>query len=151
MMKRPTIWVVIADGSRARIVVPTERKATYATIRSFDSPDSRLPARELGRAALGRTQESATPSRHGIEPRSDPHDRLQKEFAGEVAEALNGASESGMFDRLVLVAPQSVAAPLRHALDEAVRHKIAEVIAKDLTKTPDHELAAHLEAVERIR
>ena len=151
MSKHATIWVVIADGSRARIVVPTDRKSTYATLRSFDSPEARLPAHELGSATPGRTHESAGAARHGIEPRSDLHDQMETRFARDVAASLNAASARDEFDRLLLVAPPRVAAPLRDALDEPVRRKIAGEIRKDLTKTPDHELGAHLEAIEQVR
>jgi protein required for attachment to host cells len=130
---------------------PDERKSTYATLRSFGSPEARLPAQELGGATLGRTHESSGTGRHAIEPRSNPHDQMETRFAQEVAAALNAASARHEFDRLVLVAPPRVAAPLRDALNEAVRGKIADEIPKDLTKTPDHELGPHLEAVERVR
>jgi protein required for attachment to host cells len=48
------------------------------------------------------------------------------------------------FDRLVLVAPGHVLHDLRQALDQTASAKIVGSLAKDLTKTPDHDLMSHL-------
>ena len=151
MAKHPRIWFVIADGSRARIVVPTEKPGAYATLRELVSADAHLSSHELGSDSPGRAQESAGIGRHAIEPRVDMHDQAKERFAQEVAAALNTAAAQDEFDSLVLVAPPRIAAPLRHALTAGVRGKIAGELAKDLTKTPNDELGSHLAALEPIR
>jgi protein required for attachment to host cells len=76
---------------------------------------------------------------------------MQEAFAREVAGALNAASVLNEVDRIILVAAPRIGASLRDALDAAVRRKIVGELPKDLTKTPDHALGPHLEAVEQAR
>lgn len=150
MTKQPITWVVVADGEHARIVVTKEKGSSYVTLREFTSPAAHASSHELGADRPGRTQESATTVRHAIQPRSDPHEQAKQEFAREVATALNEASVNNEFDRIVLVAQPQLAATLRAGLAEAVRRKIVGALQKDLTKVPDHELARHFDAIDRI-
>jgi protein required for attachment to host cells len=144
MAKHPRVWVVVADGSRARILSPAGMPASYTTVRELVAAEARQSSHELGGSAPGRAQESAASVRHAIEPRVDLHEQAKERFAQEVAAMLNEAGAQGEFDSLVLVAQPRIAAPLRKALSAPVRHKISTEVAKDLTKTPNHELAQHL-------
>src|SRR5882672_1414353 len=145
MAKKPLTWVVIADGGRARLVACRDSEPRYVTLRELVSVAERTLSHELGADKPGRTAESATPARHALQPRSDPHELAKEAFAQEVAQVLNEASVEGAFDRLVLVAPPRIASVLRHGLGKAVQAKISGELAKDLTKIPDHELGDHLD------
>jgi protein required for attachment to host cells len=147
-MRHHITWIVVADGARGRILVPTEDLRDYRTARSFDSAAAHAAAHELGAAKPGRVHESATRMRHTIEPRKDPHLAAKDAFAGEIAAALNDAAATRAFDRLILVALPHTAASLRAALDETAASKIFREIHRDLTKVSDHDLPAHLRAAE---
>jgi protein required for attachment to host cells len=54
---------------------------------------------------------------------------------------------SKAYDRLVIVAAPSALGDLRPAISEQVRAKVTGEVAKDLTKTPDGEVAGHLKDV----
>ena len=54
----------------------------------------------------------------------------------------------GGFERLVLVAPAPFLSDVRERLSTAATAKLAHTLAKDLTNTPDHELATWLESLE---
>jgi protein required for attachment to host cells len=151
MTKRPVIWLVIADGGRARLVMRRETAPRYATFRELMSVAEQSPSRELGADRPGRSRESATTARHAIEPRSDPHELAKEDFAHEVAKVLNEAGAADEFDRIIMVAPPHIAAWLRHGLGKAVRAKIVGELPKDLTKVPDRELGRHLDEVARGR
>ena len=146
MRKGSRLWIVIADGSRARIVAPGDQPSAYKTVRVFDSPEARLSAHALGESPPGRAQESATSGRHAIESRSDPHEHAETAFLREVAAGIKAADKEGAFDQLLIVAQPRVAAALAENLPGSVKSKITAELAKDLTKTPDHQLAPHLAA-----
>jgi protein required for attachment to host cells len=147
-MKKPTIWYVIADGARARIVHRQEHASGYTTELELESSEARRPSREIWSDRPGRAGESAAPSRHALEPRQDPHEAAKKVFVHEVAAALEPLQ--GRFDGLVLVAPSKVLGELRAALPPQIRDKVSDELAKDLTKTPIGELGEHLPKLGRL-
>ncbi len=143
-----TIWILVADGAHARVVVPMPRRQ-FRTISSFDSTTARRRAGELAGEKLGRSFESATPMRHAIEPREDPKRAAKQEFLRYVAEEMNSAAAAGQFDHLVLVAPVAALNVLRPALDPQVAARVSGALAKDVVKVADADLADHLLAFWR--
>jgi protein required for attachment to host cells len=147
-MKKPTIWYVIADGARARIVHRQETASGYEVEFELESSDAHRPSREIWADRPGRAGESASPARHAMEPRQDPHEAAKRAFVHEVAGALD--RRHGKFDRLVLVAPARLLPELREALPAKLREKVSDELAKDLTRTPLGELGEHLPKAGRL-
>ena len=143
MPRRRVTWFVVADGSRARFHKRREEGDGYEVVATYESPEAHLPTHELMSDRPGRTQESAYPGRHAVEPRHDPHRARKDSFAQEVAAHLNAANAQGEFDALVIYAAPRALAPLRTELDEATRRKVKAEVAKDLTKVPFEELTLH--------
>jgi protein required for attachment to host cells len=142
-MKNAETLYVVADGGRARFIRFTENHQ-FRTVRVIESAHLHERSAELGRAPLSRVQESASPSRHGVEPRTDPHDRAERDFAKLIAETVNDDQTLGAFDALVLAAPSKVLAEVRGALSSKIAKKVTGEFAKDLTKVPDADLSKHL-------
>jgi protein required for attachment to host cells len=84
-----------------------------------------------------------------MEPHADAHRELKKKFARQLADALAAELERKSYDHLVIVAPPVALGDLREALSEPVRAKVTGEVPKDLTKTPDPEVAGHLADVLR--
>ncbi len=142
-MKKPTLWYVIADGGRARFVERDEDGA-FRTLSSFVSTELHKSAHELGRDRPARVQESASPTRHAVEPRRDLHEAAKDDFIRTVAAELSAKLKAGNFDELVLVAPPGVIAELKDSLTKPTANLVVRELHKDLTKVPDHELTSHL-------
>ena len=142
-MKNADTLYVVADGGRARFIRFTDNHQ-FRTIRAIESEHIHDRSSELGRAPPSRVQESASPTRHGVEPRSDPHDRAERDFARLIAATVNDDQGLGAFDALVLAAPSKVLAELRGALSSNIAQKITGDLAKDLTKISDADLMKHL-------
>lgn len=115
MRRHPKIWFVLADGSKARIL-------------------------------LHRVGEPRAFEEIACEP---PDDTTRPEAATEVAELINEAAAHGLFDALVLVAPQRTLSGLRHALHGPAGERLIHGEAKDLLGLPDPLLAARLSAMLR--
>ena len=138
----PRIWLVVADGEHARVVVPSQAEGQFRTERTYDSATAHMKSADLGTDRPGRVHESASPTRHGVSPRHDLHAEAKRGFAAFVAEQVSAAEHD--FDRLVLVAPGHALHDLRDALDARTAAKVTGALEKDLVKIPDHELSAHL-------
>lgn len=148
MPRHRITWIVIADGSRARILVAREGGVGFDIVSESASEAAHTPSREIWSDRPGRTQESGYSAHHSIEARQDPHDELKAAFVRGVAAQLNQAAGEKRFDGLILFAPPRCLGELRDALDEPARSKIKATAAKDLTKLPLAELPQHLEALD---
>jgi protein required for attachment to host cells len=134
---------VIADGGHARFVWPAEDNA-LRTREAMDSTTATKQTSDLVSDRAGRSFESASPSRHGITPRNDPHEMEKQKFARVVGDKVCELNGEAAFTEVILVAPAAVLAGIKDALDTATGLKIAGELAKDLVKVPDHELWPHL-------
>jgi len=142
-MKKAKLWYVIADGGRARFVEQDDRGA-FRTVSNFVSTELHKRSEELGLDRPARVQESASPTRHAVEPKRDLHDAAKEEFIRTVGAELAGLQKEGSFDELVLVAPPGVIRELKDALTKPVAERVVKELHKDLTKVPDHDLTSHL-------
>jgi protein required for attachment to host cells len=142
-MKKKRICYVIADGGRARLV-ERDGAGTYRTVSSFVSSDLHKSTHELGRDRPARVQDSAGPSRHAVQPRRDLHEAAKEGFIHTLAAELATLCTDDRYDALVLVAPPGALTVLRGALDKPSSALVLDELQKDLTKVPDHDLAAHL-------
>jgi protein required for attachment to host cells len=149
MPRRHTTWIIIADGSRARILAPREEELGFDIVSETTSAEAHVPSREIWADRPGHIQESGNSARHSIEPRHDPHEDRKVAFIREVASQLNVAAKEKRFDSLILFAPPRSMAELRERLDEGVRRKIKAAAPKDLTKVPLSELPSHLDALQQ--
>jgi protein required for attachment to host cells len=151
MMKLQTIWYVVADGGRARILQKRGRQGNrqegFDNRQEFVSANLHRQTHDLGTERPGRVRESATSAHHGVQPRQDFHQADKQSFVREVAAVLNEASQRDEFDGLILVAPAHALGDLRQALDAATQRKINGELQKDLTNVPNSDLAAHLSDV----
>ncbi len=125
-------WYVVADGGKARILTLTGGE--LRTLQHFDNSGHGDTAED---ASAGTSQLKA--------PKSDPHGQAKAHFARQVAARLNEAVRTGKLDEIVLAAPAHVLHDIREELDKAASAKLGKSLSKDLTNTPDHQLASHFE------
>ncbi len=123
-------WYVIADGGKARIA--TLSGGHMHALHHFDNSGHGDAAQD---PSAGTSQLKA--------PKSDPHDQAKAHFATQIAHRLNEAVRTGEVDEIVLAAPGHILHDIREALDKAATGKLIKSISKDLTNTPEHELAGH--------
>lgn len=142
-MKKAKIWYVIADGGKARFVERDENGA-FRTVVSFVSTELRNRSSDMGRDRPARVHESATPTRHAVEPRRDLKEAAEAEFVRLVAEEIDAGYKRKQFDRLVLVAPAGHLTELKKNLAKPLAKIVVDDLQKDLTNVPDHDLTGHL-------
>lgn len=88
--------------------------------------------------------QSHGPGRHGAGEQDLAH-KAHIAFGGEIADRLNREAARGEYHRLAIVAPPEVLRAIREGLLPGVRDRVVGELAKDLTKTPVHELGAWLD------
>jgi protein required for attachment to host cells len=135
------LWVVVADGARARFFVagPETRGFAPTGPGALSSHSAHGHAHDLKSDKPGRTFGSGN-LRHAIEPKHDYHKMEKHKFSRVLAETLDQAYTARAFDHLLLVAPRRSLGELRILLSEQVKASIKEIVAKDLTGNTDEEL-----------
>ncbi len=137
MAKQKTLWIVVADGARARFFTLDREHAGLASagIPDLVSADVHGHSRDLKSDKPGRSFGSArSGTRHSLEPRHDYHKSEKHKFSSDLAQMLEGARRKRQFDALVLVAPRRSLGELRGLLSAGVKAALREEVAKDLTK-----------------
>jgi len=140
-MRKISIWVLVADGARARVFAGTGRGFGLRELEEGSFSGERRPSRALRGDRPGRTFDSAGPGRHAMEPPSDPHRLAETAFLRETAAWLAEREQGGAFDRLVVIAAPRALGELRNLLPEAVTRRLTGELAADLT----HAEAAEIE------
>jgi protein required for attachment to host cells len=129
-MNKGDTWYVVADGGKARIL--TGDSSSLRTLQQFD------------RSGHGDTDVDASAGSNQLKaPKSDPQEQSKAIFAKQIAVRLNEAVRAGGIDEINLAAPAHVLHDIREALDKAATAKLGKYLSKDLTNTPEHELASH--------
>jgi protein required for attachment to host cells len=132
MSKNGTTWYVVADGGKARILTLGDNG--MHTLQQFDN------------SGHGDTDEDPSGGTSQLKaPKSDPHAQAKSHFAKLVAARLNEAVRTGKVDEIVLAASAHVLHDIREELDKAATAKLTKSLSKDLTNTPDRELASHFD------
>jgi protein required for attachment to host cells len=145
-MKPTRTWIVIADGSRAHILLNEGPGKTLSFVPGTDFRHATPPNREIYTERPGRTHESAGVSR-SAEDRNDAHAQRKEKFVQTLIAFLRDKLSVKDFDRWVLVAPPEILSDFREHLGPTLKHVLAGELAKDLTKIPSGEILGHLHGV----
>lgn len=158
-VNRGRLWILVADGEHARVLVPTDHQAQFRTEWALDSAAAHHRDQDLVADRPGRVFSSArTPParrgaegpsgasfvRHAVTPHSDPKKAAKQSFLRAVSEYLEEQARRGTLHGLVLIAPPQALHDLRHALGHAAGSRVIATGGKDLTEVPDHAMPAHL-------
>ncbi|HJV43586.1 host attachment protein [Caulobacter sp.] len=144
-----SVLFIVADGARARLVVRSADNGDFITLREVDGRE-RLETlrRELRASPAGRSQESASPTRRSV-GRTESVRQAKEAFVAEAAALAVAEHADHAQDGVVVVAPERLAAILQKNLEG--RLKIVGVLAKDLTKVPNHALRSWLDPIHPHR
>ena len=139
-----TTWILVADGSRARLFESAAPDSPLVEIECFANPEGRAGARQMTTERLPRVHESVGPVRHAIEP----HTTLREKVGDRFAKTLGGVLERGRvqhrYERLVLVAPPRFLGALHDNLGKTLRTHVAGEIRRNLTTLPPGQIRSRL-------
>lgn len=149
-MKPVRTWILIADAGRARVLENLGPGRGLTPVDAMASNADLPPTHEIVSDRQTRSYESNSETRHAVEPKTDPREQLKRAHLEAIAARLASSLAAGAFDRLVVVAPPTALGILRDVFTDSVRKVVTGELAKDLTKTPVHDLKAHLEDIVRV-
>jgi protein required for attachment to host cells len=139
MKKIRDVWVVVADGAKARFYETNDDISALQPVGPSIAMAVavKLPSRELKSDRPGRSANSSrTGLRHAIEPKHDYHKMEKHRFTQAISKHLERALNRQAFESLVIVAPRRSLGELRSLLSDQVKARVQAEIAKDLTRQP---------------
>jgi protein required for attachment to host cells len=142
-----TVWTVVADSARARVLSAEVREDDWSLVEAFDHPEGREAAREIAPTSPpGRMQQGTTAGgRHtAFEPRTWPKEAEAERFAQRLADHLEDAVARRQFDYLVLVAPPHFLGTLKGALGPQAAKHLRATVNKDLSTLEPRQLRERL-------
>ncbi len=146
-MKKTVTWILIADGTQARVLEHSGPGKGLATVKGLDWSIPPLQTQDINADRPGRSFSSVGPGRSAMEPKTDPADHREAEFVRSVAGILDEKAKSGAFDRLVIAAAPIALGNLRKAMSEHVKKTVVAELNKNLTNVPTPQLDRHLDGI----
>lgn len=134
-MKPTKTWVLVANGSEARILVNVGPNDGLHEIGGMAFEIERPPARDIMADKQGRAFDRVGGGRHAMEYSSDPARQAEHKFAQQLSGALSDGLFAKKFDCLVIAAAPAMLAEIRKALRPDVEALVHAEIDKDYTKT----------------
>lgn len=126
------VWILVADGSQARIYAARHRRGPYELVTSLAHEASRLHARDLGTDVPGRVHDRFGPARHSLEGSHQLKNEEKQRFAREIAALLADGLRQKKYVELVVMAGPAFLGILRESFTRPVAAAIVAEVDKDL-------------------
>jgi protein required for attachment to host cells len=144
-----TTWVLVADGSRARIFELPDLKREMRELADFAHPEGRAHNRDLATDAQGRFYGKGDRTEaHSAPDRTAPVVHEHELFAKQLAEHLEKGRTENRYHRLVLIAPPAFLGLLRSNLSREAQKLVEKTLAKDIVKLDAKEIEQYVRAKE---
>lgn len=140
-MKKTTTWILIADGTQARVLEHAGPGKGLSTVKGLDWSIAPLQSQDIDTDRPGRSRSSA------MEQKTDPAQHREAEFVRGVAQILDEKAKAGEFDRLVIAAAPIALGNLRKVLSDHVKKTVVAELDKDLTNLPTPQLDKHFDGI----
>jgi len=140
-----TSWILIANGSEARIYDRTAERRKLKIVSEHHHPESRMKNADLISDRSGHYQSDTNSMGHGSyqEP-TPPKEHEMDSFARELAGTLDEGRMANKFNRLVLVSPPHFNGLLNKHLHQQVKSLVSTSVGKDYTKVAENKLLDQL-------
>lgn len=143
-------WILVANRAEATIFASHGHAVPMDIAEHIDNPRGRLHSNELESDRPGRSFDRAGLGRHAMASEESARERVEHEFALQLAELLDQRRNEGVYDQLIVIAGPKLLGLLRNALSEPCRRLIKVEMNKELIH-PDQEIVRkHLEGFARV-
>ena len=146
-----TTWILVADSSRARVLVLDRATGPLREIEGFVHPEGRLHEHDLtsdlpGRSATrkGAAAHEGDAGRHQVGTDESPKAHAIDTFAKQLADHLDRGRKAGTFARLVLIAPPEFLGLLRKHLSTETTRAVVKQVDKNLAQHDLEEIRLQL-------
>jgi len=138
-----SIWVVVADTSRARIFSAEKSVSPLVEIQDLTHPEARMHDNQLASDEPGRSRNTVSGS-HAYTEETDPKRDAAARFASKVCETLEEGRVAGRFSKLYVVAPPTFLGLLRKCQHNGLRSVIAGEVDKNISTRDPATIRGHL-------
>ena len=139
-------WIVVADGSRARLFSSNGGRNPIREIEGMVRPSVRLHEGDLSESGNGRTFNGDRRRSHGLASNKSIKKHVASQFAKQIATRLKNGLHKGAYNHLMLVAAPAMLGTMRETLSPQVSRKVLLELDKDLTRDPVDKIRSHLPA-----
>lgn len=140
-MKKTVTWILIADGTQARVLEHGGPGKGLATVKGLDWSIPPLQAQDINTDRAGRGPSG------GDMGDFDPVQQRETDFVKQLAEVLDTKLREGAYERLVIAAAPIALGILRKALSDHVKKTVVAELDKDLTNLPTPQLSKHFDGI----
>lgn len=143
-MNRDVTWILVCNGSGARLFASRGRQAPLNLLKEFDHPEGRAANHDLVSDRAGQAHQRVGPSSSAMEPHTSPKEVAQGHFVHLLANVLHKGLDEKDYRHLVLVASPHLLGRLREALSSQVQQHVRASLDKDCTQLDARALAEQL-------
>lgn len=137
------LWILVADRSRARILLRTLTGDRLEEVASFEHPESTQKYRDVVTDQPGRFQGGGDAHQSG-DPQTDFKHETAARFAQEIVGFLEKARQQSKFEELALIAAPAFLGVLRGKLTDSLSRQVTFEVSKDYTHMKADDVFAHL-------
>lgn len=141
-------WLLIANGSEARLFETEFRPKSLNLLREFNHPESREKGAELASDRPGHYQGDAGVggASHGaFNEATDPKEYEMERFAGELVEALEAGRLANSYQHLIVASSPKFHGLLNKQMNSHLSKLVDKHINKDYTSCSEKELLERLQ------
>lgn len=124
--------MVVANGTHARIFSGTSPIAELSEVEVLENPRGARHEGDLVSDRPGRNQDQPGPGRSAVNETTRKEESVD-DFAGEIYASLRRRYDTGMLDRLTIVASPAMLGRLRSMIGTTLARTVIEEVDKDLT------------------
>lgn len=139
-----SIWVVVADASKARIFSAKSRNGVLLETGDYLHVESRMKGRDLKTDAPGRAFDSGGQGRHAMGKEQEVAEREAEIFARELCAEIDKAAQTSQFEKLYIIATPRFLGHLRAQMSAQAKNLIAGEVSKDLVSHDVPDIRKHL-------
>ena len=138
------ICVVVADSSRARILIAQSVSDPLVEHSGLVHPESRLKTQDLVSDGSGSESDAGGQGRHSMGHEKSAQQKQADDFAHELCRAIEKLKQKTRLHRIYLVASPKFLGLMRGCISKQCASLVAGEINKDLVQHSIDEIRAHL-------
>ena len=139
-----SIWILVADSSRARILSADDRTAPLQEIKDLIFPEGRLREQDLVTDGSGAGNGTSGNGTHSMGHEKDAHEHQVKGFARNLCSELAKAAQNNDIRKIYLMAPPKFLGLMRSGLSKLCADKVVGEISKNLVNHSVDDIRGHL-------
>jgi len=139
-----SICVVVADSSRARILLAEIEHSSLIDYRDFIHSESRLREQDLVTDGTGTEVDSGGYGKHSMGYENAAHQKQAETFAYELCGEINKLRRNSDLHKIYLIAPPRYLGLLRSSISKQCAELLVDEINKDLVNHSIEDIRSHL-------